>query len=191
MSHKPSKLERDVEILAAMGGEMNEYLRHEVLFWPLTQGNMPRLTLGGFFLRVHRLTALSLLLTPAEQNQVRQAMDEFAAASQGYTVIVEQKAHEEIATRLRQWQATLREWQEAVPTAPVYAANIEGRAILAALLARMSLPPFQLDPQLTERMKGLDQLLRGRWRSGSFVWPEEWLPAYPQESYWWLYGLPG
>ena len=82
MSHKPSKLERDVEILAAMGGEMNEYLRHEVLFWPLTQGNMPRLTLGGFFLRVHRLTALSLLLTPAEQNQVRQAMDEFAAASQ-------------------------------------------------------------------------------------------------------------
>ena len=191
MSHSPAKLERDVEILAAMSAEMKEYLRHEVMFWPLTQGNMPRLTLGGFFLRAHRLTTLTLLLTPAEQNRVRQAMAEFAAATQGYTVITEQKANEEIATRLRQWQTTLRDWQETSPTRPLYSAGIEGRAILAALLARMSLPPFHLDPQLAERMRGLDQLLRGRWRVGPFVWPETWLPAYPQESYWWLYGLPG
>ena len=191
MDDKPSKLERDVDILAAMAAEMKEYLRHEVLFWPLSEGNMPRLTLGGFFLRAHRLQALSHLLTPEAQGRVNEAMAQFAAATQGYTVITEQKAHEEIATRLRQWQTTLREWQERGPNASLYAVAVEGRAMLAALFNRLSQPPFQLDNALVERMRGLDQTLRGRWRKGSFVWPEEWTPAYPQANYWWLYGLPG
>ena len=191
MDDKPSKLERDVDILAAMAAEMKDYLRHEVLFWPLSEGNMPRLTLGGFFLRAHRLQALSHLLTPEAQGRVKSAMAEFAAASQGYTVIIEQKAHEEIATRLRQWQTSMREWQETGPNESLYAAAVEGRAMLAALLNRLSQPPFQLDNALVERMWGLDQILRGRWRNGSFVWPAEWTPAYPQANYWWLYGLPG
>lgn len=191
MTLDDSKLSRDVTILAAMSMEMDEYCRHEVLFWPMAEGNMPRLTLGGYFLRQHRLTALNHLLTPAEQSKVAEAIERFNEVTKERVVAIEMRVEQELQVRLRHWQTSLRDWQEHPPTIPVYAAGVEERAMMAALLARFSQAPGVADAQLPSRIAGLDQALRGRFRRGDFVWPAAWQPAYPEPLYWWLYGVPG
>src|SRR5688500_2426298 len=61
MAHAAARLSEDLEVLEAMAAEMNEYLKSEVLFWPMRQGNLPRLTIGGYLMREHRLRALAEL----------------------------------------------------------------------------------------------------------------------------------
>ncbi len=190
MDNVEKKLEQDIDILVAMSAEMDSYLRHEVMFWPMTQSHMPRLTLGGFFLRAHRLTALSALLTPEDQTRVALALAQFNELAKDNIVALEQRMYEEIEVRLRQWQTSLREWQGQAPTITLYATGVEVRAMITAMLAKLDSPPFQQNPQLVERVNSLDQALHRRWRPGEFVWPAAWQPAYPQEEYSWLYGLP-
>lgn len=191
MSQNDAKLEHDVTILEAMSGEIDEYLRHEVLFWPLMQGNLPRLTFGGILMRIHRLTQLKHLLPAEAQIRCENAIRQFNEATAQHIVAVEQRCQQELAVRLRQWQTSIQEWQANAPSVALYAAGVEVRVMVASLLEKLRFPPFQLDSQLVERVRGLDQALRGRWQSGSFVWPETWQSAYPQSEYWWLYGLPG
>lgn len=190
MTPDDPKLSRDVAILAAMSAEMDDYFRHEVLFWPMAEGNMPRLTLGGYFLRQHRLTALNNLLTPAEQRKVAEAIAQFTEVTKERVVAIEMRVEQELQVRLRHWQTSLRDWQEQSPGMPLYAAGVEERAMIAALLARFSQAPGVVMAQLPVRIAGLDQVLRGRFRSGDFVWPAPWQPAYPEPLYWWLYGVP-
>lgn len=190
MTSETTKLDEDVAIVTAMSEELEDYLRHDVLFWPMSASAMPRLTLGGLFMRLHRLTALQNLLTPEKRTQFEQALIRVNEILAGQTVATEQRAHQEIEARLRQWQNALRDWLQSTPTPALYATSVEARAILAALFDRIGAPPYRLDPELGQRMQGLDQALRGRWQSGEFVWPSTWQPAYPPERYWWLYGLP-
>lgn len=190
MTNDETKLKRDVDILEAMSAEMDSYLRHEVMFWPMSQGNMPRLTLGGFFLRAHRLTTLSTLLSPPEQIRVSLAMAQFNELAKNHVVALEQRLYEEIEVRLRQWQTSLRDWQTQAPTPSLYATGVEVRAMIAAMLTKLETPPFRPDAQLLARINSLDMALQKRWQSGEFVWPAPWQPAYPKEEYGWLYGLP-
>jgi hypothetical protein len=190
MTNDETKLRRDVDILEAMSTEMDSYLRHEVMFWPMTQGDMPRLTLGGFFLRAHRLIALSALLTPDERSRVSLAMAQFNELAKNHVVAIEKRLYEEIEVRLRQWQTSLRDWQAQAPTPSLYATGVEVRAMIASMLNKLDTPPFRQDAQLLARVHHLDRALQKHWQSGEFVWPAAWQPAYPQEEYSWLYGLP-
>lgn len=183
------KLERDLEIMEAMAAEMDDYLRSDVLFWPLGEGDLPRLTLGGYLMRQHRLLALRDLLDLDEQERLHEAIQEFQAALEEKIVRFEQKAHEELAARLRQWQAYLREIKTGVGVS-YYASAVETRAMLAALIAQLRVNPYELDAEIPQKVALLDRELTRYWDSGNFVWPVEWKPAYPQDEYWWLYGHP-
>lgn len=190
MTPEETKLEQDVAIVTAMSEELADYLRHDVLFWPMSVSTMPRLTLGGLFMRLHRLSALRDWLAPEKQATFDHTLSQVNEVLSDQTVATEQRAHQEIEARLRQWQNSIRDWQQSHPTPALYAAGVEVRAILAALLDTLATPPYRLDSTLQERVQGLDRALRGRWQSGAFVWPPAWQPAYPPERYWWLYGLP-
>ncbi len=191
MSTDLEKLHRDLDILLAMATEMTEYLNSAVLYWPMTRGDMPRLTLGGYLMRQHRLLALANLLTEAEWGLLETAVTRFNEALTDRVVRAEQRANEELGVRARQWGTYLNDVQrEAALAAVNYETAVENRAMLAALIHFLQGEPYRLEAKATNHIYMLDQGLRNHWQVGEFIWPPAWQPAYPQADYWWLYGRP-
>jgi hypothetical protein len=193
LSDADDKLSRDVEIISAMAENMRSYLLSETLFYPLSGSNMPRLTLGGYLLRQHRLSALRDLLTPEDQATLQAAMSAFSQATDNMTVLLEKKAHREIDARLRQWTETVAEYlrdvsEERSGAHVTYRVAGETRAMISALFAKLLQYPFELDGNLELRVRNIDRRLQTRWRDGTFIWDDSWIPAYPKEEYWYLYG---
>lgn len=191
MSDGLGKLRQDLEILSAMAAEMESYLKSDVLFWPMAIGNMPRLTLGGYLMRQHRLVALGSLLSEAETAKLDSAVRQFNEALVEKIVRLEQRANKELEARLRQWGEYLNDLSRSKESGGAYYGTaVETRAMITALVNKLSLPPYKLESRITQQVAMFDNNLRRRWQSGDFVWPEEWQPAYPEKSYWWLYGRP-
>lgn len=185
------KLKRDLDILTAMAAEMADYLDSDVLFWPMATGGMPKLTLGGYLMRQHRLLALADTLNLDEQQQLSTAVAAFNSALEERIVRFEQKSHRELDARIRQWQEYLRDLERDRDVSRAgYATAVEARAMTNALVNRLSQHPYELKEEIPKRVAMLDQQLRRIWEPGAFTWPEEWQPAYPISEYWWLYGLP-
>jgi hypothetical protein len=185
------KLRQDLDILEAMAGEMDSYLMSEVLFWPMAKGGMPRLTLGGYLMRQHRLLALKGLLTEDEAARLDAAVSTFNAALVEKVVRLEGRAQQELEARLRQWGEYLKDLsRDSGSGGSYYETAVEPRAMISALVNKLKLPPYKLEPRINQQITMYDNNLRRRWDSGQFVWPEEWQPAYPEKSYWWLYGRP-
>jgi hypothetical protein len=191
MSKAIKKLKRDLAILEAMAAEMDEYLKNTSLFWPLSDSSMPRLTLGGYLMRQHRLVQLRDLLDEDEQARLDQAVGQYNQALVEKVVRFEQRAHEELHARLRQWSEYLKELpQESMRVSDYYTSAVETRMMMAVLLDKMSQPPYELDKNVLDEMRVYDRILQNYWQSGDFVLPDEWQPAYPRGDYWWLYGRP-
>jgi hypothetical protein len=191
MRKAAEKLHEDLDILEAMASEMNEYLRSDVLFWPMAKGSMPRLTLGGYLMRERRLESLRDQLSPAEQQRLADAQERFRQATEEQVVRFEQRAHQELHARLRQWSEYLRDLKgDASANQGYYPSAVETRAMLDALVERLKTPPYQLEERAVNNLATLDQNLRQRWRGGDYVWPSAWQSAYPRDRFWWLYGYP-
>ncbi len=183
------KLQRDLVVLEAMAAEMDHYLKSDLLFWPMSQGGVPRLTLGGYLLRQHRLLGLRDLLTMEQQERLHRAINVYHEALEEKVVRLETKAHEELGARMRQWQTYVAEVKKGAGVA-YYESAVEPRAMIDALMAQLRVQPYQLQEEAPRRLAALDRELRQVWEPGSFVWPKEWQPAYPRDKYWWLYGHP-
>jgi hypothetical protein len=191
VSEAVEKLRKDLTVLEAMADEMEDYLISDVLYWPLMKGNLPRLTLGAYLMRQHRLTGLRHLLDEGELDRLNAAVGKFNLALVEKVVRFEEHAHQELRARLRQWGEFLKDLGgESDTSAAYYAASVETRAIIAALAARMKMPPYELDDNIDQQIRVYDSALRRQWMHGEFVWPVEWRGAYPTTDYWWLYGRP-
>lgn len=191
MHNGNARLAQDVAVLAAMAEQMPDYLDSDILHWPAPRGGMPTLTLGGYLLREHRLRALRELLTAEQQAQVDAAVAAFNQALADRVVRFETKAHRELEARLRQWEEYLKDMDRGTfDRSSNYDTAVETRAMIDALLSRLSLPPYRLEDRPQQHLTMLDTRLHGRWRPGEFVWPAEWATAYPQSNFWWLYGSP-
>ncbi len=191
MAQGDDKLTQDVRVLSTMVAEMEQYLNSDVLFWHLSQGGMPALTLGGYLMRQQRLLALYDSLSEEQQAEVDKAVAQFNRALEERTVRFEEKAHRELDARLRQWEEYLKDLEQGRAQAKSsYGTAVEARAMIAALTDYLQLAPYQLDDRVLARTALLDKRLRSRWVPGDFVWPEELQDAYPQSEYWWLYGAP-
>jgi len=191
VSEETGKLKQDLRVLEAMAAEMDDYLRNENLFWPLDDSSMPRLTLGGYLMRQHRFNALREQLDETEQKRLDAAESLYNEALVEKVVAFEQRAHEEIRARLRQWNEYLKELRDpSVAAGAYYSSAVETRAMLSALLNVLESPPYRLDRRVLNEIMSFDRVLANYWESGDFIWPEEWIPAYPRQSYWWLYGHP-
>lgn len=183
------KLQWDLAALEAMAAEMDDYLQSDVLFWPMSQADLPRLTLGGYLMRQHRLLGLRDLLSMQEQDRLHTAINQYHKALEEKVVRCEKRAHEELDARLRQWHSYLSEVKEGASIA-YYESAVEPRAMIEALVAQLRVQPYQLQAELPQKLALLDRQLRQVWEPGQFIWPYEWKPAYPPEKYWWLYGHP-
>ncbi len=191
MHNGNERLAQDIVALSAMAEQMAEYLDSDILFWPLGHSTLPMLTLGGYLLREHRLLALPQLLTPEQRSQVDAAVFQFNQTLSNRVVRFETKAQHELESRLRQWEESVKEIEHGtLQHSSNYGTIVETRAMIQALLDRLSMPPYQLDDRPGQLVTLLDMRLQNRWQPGEFVWPAEWQPAYPRDDYWWLYGSP-
>lgn len=190
MSQAIEKLSRDLKILEAMADGMDAYLRSEALFGKMSGVGMPMLTIGGYLLRQHRLYALRDSLSPEERARLEEAMTLFNRALVEKVVRFEEKTHQELEARIRQMEEYLRDLENKQASGMNYATAVEPRAMIAALIDKLEMAPYQLNPRIPQQVDLLDKNLRRRWRSGEFVWTDGWQPAYPPERYWWLYGHP-
>ncbi|MFN2223110.1 MAG: hypothetical protein PVH65_03355 [Chloroflexota bacterium] len=191
VSEGTDKLKDDLKILEAMAAEMDEYLRNGNLFWPLSDSSLPRLTLGGYLMRQHRLLALRQQLSDADQERLDAAEAQFEEALEEKVVAFETRAHKELRARLRQWHEYLKELRDpSLVAGDYYSSAVETRAMLAALLNKLETPPYKLDRRVLNELASFDRVLANYWEAGEFIWPETWAEAYPRQRYWWLYGRP-
>ncbi|MEM7112976.1 MAG: hypothetical protein AAF614_11130 [Chloroflexota bacterium] len=181
-------LSRDVDILVAMAEEMEEYLRSDVLFWRIMNASTPRLTLGGYLLRQHRLLALEHLLSEEDKGRMETAVIQYNQALVEKIVRLEQKAHTELEARLRLWGESLRDVGRG--SGINYETAVEVRAMIEVIMMQLLIRPYQLNDRITQQVALLDGNLRRRFTKGDFVWEEAWQSAYPQTQFWWLYGQP-
>jgi hypothetical protein len=100
----------------------------------------------------------------------------------------EVKANHELEARIRQFEAFLRDLHKGQGAGMNYETAVEPRVMIAAIIDKLSITPYQLDRQIPSRVETMDRSLRQQWASGDFIWPKTWQPAYPQDDYWWLYG---
>ncbi len=191
MNEENERLTQDAAVLVAMAEQMPGYLDSDTLFWPAPRGGMPALTLGGYLLREHRLLALANRLPVEQQAQLSEAITQFNQALVDRVVRFEKKAHHELEARLRQWEESLKDLERGTfDRTSNYANAVETRAVIQALLNRLSMPPYRTEERPLQRLSTLDTRLRNQFQPGDFVWPEAWAAAYPQPDYWWLYGSP-
>jgi len=174
MSEPNEKLRRDLQILEAMAAEMDEYLRSQTLFWPMMKSNLPRLTIGGYLLRQHRLESLQDLLDDTDQERLNGAKDNFNTALVEKIVRFEGRAHDELRARLRQWGEYLKELHDkSLGMGDYYKSHVQTRAMIAALVQKLRERPYELDERVQEQLEIYDKVLRNYWTPGEFTWPVE------------------
>lgn len=183
------KLQHDLKVLERFGEDIAAYLRSSTLFYP-TGPNYPELTVGGLLMRQHRLLLCKAQLTTDERSRLDRCIAAFQAALEGNLVSFEKKAHKELAYRHRQWRERVRELIEQPDERNFYRNGVEPRLMIAAIVQQLELPPFELNSDVPERVESVDMGLRARWIKGDFVLQAALADAYPQESYWYLYGEP-
>lgn len=188
MSEAMQILTQDLRILEAMVAEMRAYLISDATHWPMNQEGMPpKLTIGGILMRQTRLSVLQDRLPAADRLQLHAAIDTFNGLVQENVVRFENRAHDELYARLREWTTYLRNAASQMAREH-YANTVDTRIVITALMDKLQTLPFRLNPQVAEDVTHIDNHLKAQWQSGDFVLPEVWQEAYPMPKYWWLYG---
>lgn len=185
-----STLADDLEILEQMTAGMRDYLSSGSIYGKKIDRDLMTLTLGGYWLRRHRLEALRDRLHAGQQTRLTAALEKFDLLRRVHAADIAGKAQQELSARLREWEQALAELFDGRPSLAIYRNDVEKRAMIEALFAELNHEGTLLKPELPSRRDRLDQRLRGHWQTGAFLWPAEYAAAYPPERFWWLYGEP-
>lgn len=176
-------LEYDLNYLQAGIPELQAYLLSNEIYWPLGLSTpagerpYPRMTLGW----------LMLSLTRAERrnsSRVAPLRQQFETTRAQWLTAWRKKATQEFSSRLKLWTNFLNEYRDDKINANQYAYEIQRRVILHLLLQETDAVP-QAEHDL---LQSLDSFLRAVLEPGAFLWEPDLVPAFPQESCWYLYG---
>lgn len=183
-------LDRDVTILGAMASSLTPYL-YENEIYGFLGNDLPKLTLGGLLMRLHRLTQLEALLSAEQLSQVQDARINFEAECARWAVHYEHKLQQELRVRLDALDQFLRECQDDLGgCASGYPTQAEKRTMIEHLRAE-ALEHEVLTPELASRLVYLDERLRRLVSQGDFISADFLAQAYPPETFWWMYAYVG
>jgi len=190
LSNGKESLASDLIIIEDIAAEMPEYLRSSLLFWPRVSNKLVQPSIGGFWVRQHRLQRLKeKLLTASEQQRLARAIQSFDNTCMDQRWSFHQKARQEFEARIRQWAEILTELlEDEPPSMNYYRSDVEVRAIVEAIKSHQDIVPIEAEKSTLERIRELDHHLQENWVIGPFIWPAGWEAAYPRQQYWWLYG---
>lgn len=191
MNSEYSIITYDLEILEKMAANMGEYLDRKAIDWSIPGLHSPKLTIGGYLMRQHRLLTLKEMLNSEDRTRLASAKNTFDMALNERVVRFEARAHQELHARLREWMGHIRELGTPVLSElQLYAGIVDTRVVITALIEKLKDRPFQLGSGILPEIDALDNNLHARVDKHPFIWDTVWKPAYPQEKYWWLYCCP-
>ena len=180
-------LERDLRVLSAMASSLTPYLYEDEMFGYLA-GDLPKLTLGGLLLRLHRLSGLDDILDADQQTLVQDARINFEAECSKWAAHYERKLQHELLSRLNAFDYYLQEClEDARSCAAGYPTQAEKRTMIEHLKTEAE-EHGVISDEIENRLKQSDQRLRRLFKDGAFITDERLKRVYPHEHYWWLYG---
>lgn len=186
-------LERDLKELEAMVNNLVPYLKSKELYGNAGGGffsRMPALTIGAILMRLRRIEALRLSLSPNQRerfDKIKQThRDIYREWKQHYDKKLLREAH----SRLDAMRTFFEECEnDPRLCAQVYAPEVLRRTIVQEILMYMREIDLT-DETLSEKIRDVDGRLRRYVRPSDFVWANALQPAYAQAEFWWLYHRP-
>ena len=182
-------LNRDVRTVEAMAAQLKPYIYEDELYGPMP-GDLPKLTIGGLLMRLSRLSALSNLLSPTQQDTLRVAQSQFDSIRKEWAVAYEGKIQRELKVRISALDQFFNECSDNLRgCADEYPSMIEKRVMIEHLQDEaigLNSAPVGLKNGLI----ALDNKNHRYFEAGKFTWDPRLEPAYPPQKYWFLYGRP-
>lgn len=186
-------LSHDLALLEAMVARMSDYLISDATAWKLRGSYMPPLTVGGCLMRLNRLSLLQADLVSDQRLALARARRDFDEALSDKVVRFEQRAYQELNTRLREWTTYIRDLTHSsklMANRDRYVAKVDTRIVIGELVGKLGEYPYRLDGRVPRDVAALDRRLRQMWQPAEFVLEPVWRKVYPADPYWWLYGHP-
>jgi hypothetical protein len=180
-------LDRDIRTVEAMAARLTPYVYENELYGVMP-GDLPRLTVGGLLMRLHRLSAIANLLSTQQQTTLATAKGQLDDVRKEWAVAYEGKVAQELKARLRALDQFANECGENPRgCADNYPSGIEKRVIVEALEEEAS-ASNTLTPDLRAAITNIDEKLRRYMKPGSaFLWDQRLEAAYPRDKYPFLY----
>lgn len=180
-------VDRDLAFIQEMADDIKDYLLGSELYEQLMSRDfmLPMGTLGGLFLRLHRLRALADQMSDEQQVAFETAAGHVEVELDRWAVQAMEKVQREIKARLHNWHDFLLELErDPIRHTSEYPTQVEGRTILDLLVEYAG---DEAPPETETDLRAADVKLRDNTQFGDFVWGEEMQPAFPRERFWWLY----
>jgi hypothetical protein len=182
-------LAHDLAVLETMAEELPQYLLADVLFWQMqASSNFPKLSLGQMLLILARLRASDHALDADQRKRRDEAADQIMALLSRWQVAAETKAQQELRSRLNLWQRYWDDCREEPRTCADHYPHEVTQRTIAELLMRQF--PKVGESDEARPVRAMDALVRARLEGEKFVWPSELQEGFPQEQFWFLYGVP-
>lgn len=179
-------LDRDVRTVDAMASRLTPYVYEDELYGQMP-GNLPKLTVGGLLMRLHRLNAIRNSLSPDQQQMLTNAQNKLNDVRRDWRVAYEGKIKREFNARITSLNQFLN---ESIDNPKLFgenfAAEAEKRAIVQALMDEAASINFMVD-EMRGAVTTLDNKLHRYLEQGDFIWDGRLKSAYPQDKYWFLY----
>jgi hypothetical protein len=180
----------DLRYLKAAIEDLESYLLSDHLYWSLdakTQASepvFPNLTLGNLLLSKARLQARHLTLE--QEVQLGSVLAELEKVRSQWRVAWSKKAARSLQNRLSMWRDFLDEYRKKPEAnADRYAYEVQRRAMLDLLLPEVD----EVSNETIVLISKLDALLKTFLVRGNFIWEEELRGGFPEDEFWYLYGI--
>jgi hypothetical protein len=182
--------EYDLRYLSAGQEILEKYLLSDEVFWPIhvipPEGEpaYPKLTLDGLLMAQARLMGHQMY--PDRKDQADPIITNLEFDRLKWRVAWEKKAGQCYFVRERMWRGFLQEYQDSPQeNADRYQYEVRLRVMLELLKSEFRLKDsVDIDP-----LPGLDQYLKGVLVLTGFIWEPDVQGAFPEEVYWFLYGV--
>jgi hypothetical protein len=171
--------------------ELKTYLLSKELFWPTglrassAMPPYPEMTLGNMILSQALVNAMAI--NEADSPDIAgidYIVSQIDTVHKRWRVAWEKKAQREFAYRLRQWNTYLNDLRvNYKSSASNYSVQVRQRVLLE--LVGRETGDYKGD-QLN--ISSLDNLLRGYFQVGEFLWQKGLAEGFPQEPFWYLWG---
>lgn len=182
-------LNNDVRTVSEMASGIVPYVYEKELYGGMPP-NMPRLTIGGLLMRLHRLNMLHNLLTPDQQAKVAEAQSLLDKARTEWPVAWEGKLERELDARLKTLSGLAQECRDDQQRCgEAYPSEIEKRVMVEHLVDALRAQDKLTDPQFAG-VRSFDTSIRGYLEKSGFIWDKRLAEAYPEDVFWFLYMRP-
>jgi hypothetical protein len=196
LSEQSYSLEQDLKEAQAMVDTLDTYVRGSELYGRVggggffSGGRMPSLTVGALLMRLRRLNVFKNGMSPSQQHLLEEIESRHQAVAREWQMHYNEKMVREAHSRL---DAMSRFFDECNDNPRACAGNYGPEALrrtIAQEIARATEGTVVDTDGLDKKLRRVDSKLRQFAQPAEFLWDPALQPAYPRETYWWLWSKP-